>query len=91
MPRAVPGECVIGIVILGGPDDRKAGETLPKSLGDRAICLAGKCTYRESAAVISHLNMYIGNDTGLMHIAAACRLPILSVNCFPASLGLHNM
>ena len=76
---------------MGGPDDAKVGRKLQKALGDRAICLAGKCSYRESAAVMSHLNLYLGNDTGLLHIAVACRLPILSVSCFPASLGLASM
>lgn len=81
----------IGVVIMGGPEDKTVAKKMKKALGRRAISLAGKCSYRESAAVMSQLNMYIGNDTGLMHIAAACKVPILSVNCFPASLGLASM
>lgn len=27
--------------------------------------------------------MYIGNDTGAMHLAAATNTPVLSPNCFP--------
>ena len=34
------------------------------------------------------LGGYIGNDTGLLHIAAAAKLPILQVNCFPANLPM---
>lgn len=83
-------------VLLGGPGDCKAaaicqrtfGQQLasPSKHGTRIVNLTGKVPFAESAALVQACQTYIGNDTGLMHVAAAAGLPVLSVNCFPASL-----
>lgn len=78
----------LGFAVLGGPEDRVVAEELAEAIGDHAISAAGKCSFRESAALMEKLGGYIGNDTGLMHIAAAAKLPILQINCFPANLPL---
>lgn len=78
----------LGFVVLGGPDDMAVAEELVKHIGDHAISAAGKCSFRESAALMDKLGGYIGNDTGLLHIAAAAKLPILQINCFPANLQI---
>lgn len=78
----------LGFVVLGGPDDKEVSEELAEAIGDHAISAAGKCSFRESSALMEKLGGYIGNDTGLMHIAAAAKLPILQVNCFPANLPM---
>ena len=36
--------------------------------------------WRITAAVISQSDLYIGNDTGVMHAAAACRLPVIMIS-----------
>ena len=35
--------------------------------------------------------MYIGNDTGLMHVSAAVKVPALAIFCFPADLPDHRL
>ena len=79
-----------GLVIMGGPNDIPVCEMLKHCFPDNAINVAGKGNFRISAAVMSQLNLYIGNDTGLMHIAAAAGLPILNINCFPAEIKLMS-
>lgn len=79
----------VGVVLLGGPGDRGAAETVAAALGERALVLAGEVPFSVSAAVVARCALYLGNDTGLMHVAAALHLPVLSVNCFPVSLGLQ--
>ncbi len=76
-------------ILIGGKDDAKELENLnvPGS-NPLVLNLAGKLTYRESAAVISLAQYYIGNDTGTMHMAAACDVPVLSPNCFAADKAL---
>lgn len=57
-------------VILGGPEDRERGERLLEHCG-RGTNAAGKLKVRESAALLEHCSLYLGNDTGTMHLAAA--------------------
>lgn len=81
----------VGIVVLGGPGDREAAAELAAVFGERALSFAGEVSFRVSAAMMAECVLYIGNDTGLLHIAAAEELPVLSVCCFPASLGLQPL
>ena len=79
------------IVILGGGDeDLKSAEifksNLPEKFLDNVIDLTNKINYRQSAAFLTHCTAYIGNDTGLMHAAAALNRPILVVFPFAADL-----
>ena len=39
--------------------------------------LVGKTTLRETEAIVSLTDYYLGNDTGVMHMAAACQIPCL--------------
>ncbi len=81
----------LGAVVMGGPQDQEIAEELSAALGDRAISLAGRLSFRASAAAMSHVICYVGNDTALMHFAAAQKKPILAVEPFPASLPMSPM
>ena len=52
--------------------------------------MAGKLTWTQSIAMMKQCEMYIGSDTSTLHFAAALKLPVLTINCYPAELGLHN-
>ena len=81
----------IGLAVLGGPNDKKLCSQLAGAFGQRAVMLAGKANFRVTAAILENASLYIGNDTGALHIAAAQRKPILSVSCFPSSLKMQPM
>lgn len=72
-------------IILGAASEVEEGNTVT-SLVDNAhlINLTEKLSFRQSAAVLNFCDFYIGNDTSLMHAAAAFNIPILSPSCFPA-------
>ena len=80
-----------GLVRLGGPGDREESVRVAAALGDRAVDLTGKTSFLVSAAVIGLSELYIGDDTSLMHVAAAQRKPVLSVNAYAASLPMMYM
>ena len=68
------------IVLLGGPDVAElAAEVEAKASGERLINLVNQLPLRVSCAVLAKAESVIATDTGLMHVAAALRKPIVAV------------
>lgn len=67
------------IVLLGGPEDRTAGEEIAAVDPVRIYNACGKFSLNESADLVHQAHLVITHDTGLMHIAAAFKKPIVSV------------
>lgn len=86
--RLLQWEDDLGFLILGGPADRALAENIAAKLPGRALALAGKLPFRVSAEAVGLCRKYIGDDTALMHIAAAKGVPVLTTFPYPASLGL---
>jgi ADP-heptose:LPS heptosyltransferase len=75
------------IVLLGGPTDTERAQELRKSLPTQVVVdFCGKISLRQSAFVVSNAAALLTGDTGLMHIASAFSIPIVSVwgNTVPA-------
>lgn len=66
------------LIIIGGIAEMELGETLIRTLGT-GINAAGKFTVRESAALLSLCELYIGLDTGTTHLAAAVGTPCFAI------------
>lgn len=68
------------VAVLGGPgeQERRMAEPVLKALPN-AVDLVGKLSLPEVAAVLSRASLYVGNDSGLMHIAAATGVPTLGL------------
>lgn len=67
------------IILLGGKEDASNGDFIAQQNNDNVINLCGKLSLQESAFVIKNCKQIITHDTGLMHIAAALKKPIISV------------
>jgi ADP-heptose:LPS heptosyltransferase len=68
------------LLILGGPDDRRASEPLRRSLPrDRWIDLTGKVDLLTAYACLKRVRLFVGNDSGLMHLAAAAGAPTVGL------------
>ncbi len=67
-------------VILGGEADSKKLKKIKQALGDDVLILTDKLSLRESGAIISLLDLYIGVDTGPTHLAGAIgHIPVISL------------
>lgn len=65
-------------VIVGGKAELDDAAYLENNLPrGKVLNLVGKTTLRETEAVVSQANYYLGNDTGVMHMAAAEKIPCL--------------
>ncbi|MBN2524090.1 MAG: glycosyltransferase family 9 protein [Bacteroidales bacterium] len=67
------------VVLLGGPEDIKKTEMINYSEKKDVFDFVGKLTVNQSALVIKDCRVILTPDTGLMHIAAAFKKPILSI------------
>ena len=65
-------------VIFGGPEDREKGERLLAHWG-RGGNAAGELSVRKAAAALSGCVLYLGNDTGTMHLAASVGTPCVAM------------
>lgn len=68
------------VVLIGTDDDRQAGEEVRAGDEKRIINLCGRTDLMAAAAILSFANLFVGNDSGLAHLAGAvdCPLVVLS-------------
>jgi ADP-heptose:LPS heptosyltransferase len=64
---------------VGGPGDRPPATPALETAGPRAIDFVGKGDILASAAAIDRAALFVGNDSGLMHVAAAAGRPTLGL------------
>lgn len=65
-------------IVFGGSQDFQAGDELVRRWG-RGVNAAGVLKVRESAAALSHCQLFVGNDTGTLHLAAAVGTPCVGI------------
>ncbi len=66
-------------VIFGGAQDRETEEAVAGAMKTKPIRAAGKTSIGHLIALISRCRLFITNDSGPMHIAAALGVPIVAV------------
>lgn len=67
------------LILLGGPEDRAAGDEIAAVDDVKIYNACGKFNLNESADLVRRAKVIISHDTGLMHIASAFKKPIISV------------
>jgi len=67
------------VVLLGGPEDKADGDTIASVDPIKVYNACGEFNINGSADLVRRSKLIISHDTGLMHIAAAFRRPIISV------------
>ncbi len=76
---AASADLFSGVVLLGSAADRTRAADLAADLALPCIDLTGTTNLLEAAALLAGARAFVGNDSGLGHIAAAVRVPTLTV------------
>lgn len=78
------------VILLGGKEDMNEGEAISVSDPVKIYNACGKFSLNESADLVRKSKLVVTNDTGLMHIAAAFKKPVISLwgNTVP-SFGMY--
>lgn len=66
-------------ILMGTENERILTTTLKRDLGDIALDLGGKTSLDQAAALLETATLWLGNDSGPMHLAAAVGCPTLSI------------
>lgn len=69
----------VTVLLLGAAGERQGTAAIAAGLPGRVVNLAGSLSLRRSIAVLSRCRLFMGNDSGMMHIAAALGVPLVAV------------
>ena len=69
------------VLFMGGPEEAELNEQIMRLMTSPmpARNLAGKATINVSAAVLELVHLFVGNDSVLMHLAAAVGTPTVAI------------
>jgi ADP-heptose:LPS heptosyltransferase len=67
------------ILICGAPSDRETQEAVASRVSAPVVRLVGRTDLAQLAAIAKHCALYIGNDSGPLHLAAAVGTPTLCI------------
>lgn len=77
--KAFCGKMDHPIILLGGKEDKQRGDEIAEADDVKVYNACGKFSINESADLVRKAKLVISNDTGLMHIAAAFKKPVISL------------
>lgn len=66
-------------VLIGGPADKSLASDISARMNRPPIDLTGKTSLKGLAYIIKQASVFIGGDTGPMHLAAAVGTPVVSL------------
>jgi heptosyltransferase-3 len=68
-----------GLILLGAPDEAARSDDLARAWTGPHANLCGQTSPRLSAALLEKARLFIGHDSGPMHLAAAAGTPIVAI------------
>ena len=67
------------LVLIGASEESAVSSSAARSWTGRSVNLCGKLTPRQSAAVLARARLFLGHDSGPMHLAATVGTPCVAV------------
>jgi heptosyltransferase-2 len=71
--------CQAHILIFGGSKERAIGNDMARLMKYPATNLCGATNLRQAMALIERCQLFVTNDSGLMHVAAALDIPLIAI------------
>ena len=67
------------VILFGTPGETPVSDAIAAELRRPPINLTGKTSIAELPALLSQCSLFLGNDSGAMHVAAAVGLPVVAI------------
>lgn len=82
------------LLLVGGKKDEDEFvkcKNYALTISENVLDLMGKTTLMQSAVILSHCDLAVGNDTGMIHVAAAIGKPTMAIFCStdPKKVGAY--
>jgi heptosyltransferase-2 len=69
----------VSVAIFGSPNEVKIAESIRAAMRRQPAILSGRTELSELIAMIACCDLFLTNDSGPMHLAAALRVPTLAI------------
>jgi ADP-heptose:LPS heptosyltransferase len=76
LTQALPGW---GLLLVGSSDEAERSASCAAFWRGRVVNLCGKASPRISAAAMDHATLFVGHDSGPMHLASAVGVPCVAI------------
>ncbi len=67
------------VILFGTASEQKVSEAIAAGINGSSISLVGKTAIAALPALLSRCQLFVGNDSGAMHVAAAVGLPVVAI------------
>ena len=67
------------VILFGTAAEQKVADAIAAGIEGPSISLVGKTAIADLPALLSHCQLFVGNDSGAMHVAAAVGLPVVAI------------
>jgi heptosyltransferase-2 len=67
------------IILFGTASEQKVSEAIAAGIYGPSISLVGKTAIAALPALLSRCQLFVGNDSGAMHVASAVGLPVVAI------------
>ncbi len=72
------------ILVVGSQRDSDAAAEVTASLpAGWVLDMTGRATLRQTGSLLARCRLYVGSDSGPMHLAAAAETPVVEISCHP--------
>jgi lipopolysaccharide heptosyltransferase II len=67
------------VFLVGGPDDGPIAAAIKEAMRQEPWDLTGQLTFGQLGALLERCDLFIGHDTGAMHLAVAVGIPVVAI------------
>ncbi|MHB8092459.1 MAG: lipopolysaccharide heptosyltransferase II [Syntrophales bacterium] len=67
------------VIVFGSEGDRASAAAVQEHTSHKLIDISGKTNLKEAIALIARCDIFISNDSGLMHVAGALGIPTVAI------------
>jgi len=67
------------VILFGGTEEISLANNIQSLMSSHPLILTGKTTLAQTAALIKKCQLFISNDSGLLHVACAVKTPTISI------------